>query len=219
MFDFIISPENLPFAIALTIFIIIALIEGTGALFGVGISAALDALFPNIDTDINIETPDMDSSTLGKILSWFRIGKVPVLVLLIIFLVSFGIYGLLMQDLLLKIFGFMLPAFIAWILPFILAIPTVRYCGTGIARIIPQDQTSAVSSESFIGRIATITLGKASHKNPAQAKVKDSYGKSHYLMLEPDLKNESFDQGSKVLIVKKSGSLFYAIRNDNSNLI
>lgn len=204
----------------MTIFIAIALLEGIGTLFGAGISNALESIFPEADIDVDIEGPDMDSPTaLSRILSWLRIGQVPVLVLMVIFLVTFGLAGLILQNTLLTMFGFMLPASVAWIGPFALALPTMRVFGGGLAKIIPKDETSAVSHDSFVGRVATITLGKAESGKPAQAKVRDSHGKTHYIMLEPDLKEEIFEQGSEVLLVKRSGSVFYAINNTNSSLV
>ncbi|MDA0782508.1 MAG: YqiJ family protein [Proteobacteria bacterium] len=219
MLDFLGASENLPFTVALAVFVVIAIMEGIGTLFGAGISNVLESLFPDTDIAFDIEGPDMDSPTaLSRILSWLRIGQVPVLVLMVIFLVSFGLYGLVMQNFLLVSFGFMVPAVIAWIPPLALALPTMRWCGGGLAKIIPKDETSAVSHDSFIGRVATITLGKASSGSPAQGKLKDTHGKTHYVMLEPDLDGESFEQGTEVLLVKRAGGVFYAIANTNSSL-
>ena len=214
MFEFITAPENIPFAVALLVLLIIALLEGVGAMFGAGISNIFGGLFPDID--VNIEGPDLDSSgTLGRVLSWLRIGQVPVLVLIIVFLVGFGISGLILQKFLWITFGFMLPAAIASVPAFMVALPTVRVLGGALNAIIPKDETSAVSQDSFIGRIATITLGESKATSPAEGKVKDSFGKYHYIMIEPDNKTDSFAQGSEVLLVRQNGSIFYAIKSDN----
>jgi hypothetical protein len=219
MLYFLGAPENFPFTVSLAVFMAIAIMEGIGALFGAGISNLLESLFPNADIDLDIEGPDMDSpAALSRILSWLRIGQVPILVLIVIFLVSFGLYGLIMQNFLLVSLGYMLPAFLAWIAPFFLAVPTIRWCGSFLSKIIPKDETSAVSHDSFIGRIATIILGTAEAGKPAQGKLKDMHGRTHYVMLEPDFKNQSFKEGAEVLLVKRAGSIFYAIENTNSNL-
>jgi hypothetical protein len=219
MLEFLAVSTNLPFSVALAVFVVIAIMEGVGTLFGVGVFSAIESLFPDADIDFDIEVLDINSPTaLSRILSWLRIGQIPILVLMVIFLVSFGIYGLVMQYFLLTSLGFMLPANIAWIGPLVIAVQTMRWCSGGLAKIIPRDETSAVSHDSFIGRVATITLGTASTGNPAQGKLKDSHGKSHYVMLEPDLKEDIFEQGSKVLLVRRVGGIFYAIANINSNL-
>ncbi|MFT6332349.1 MAG: hypothetical protein ACJAW3_000683, partial [Lentimonas sp.] len=142
MLYFLGAPENFPFTVSLAVFMAIAIMEGIGALFGAGISNLLESLFPNADIDLDIEGPDMDSpAALSRILSWLRIGQVPILVLIVIFLVSFGLYGLIMQNFLLVSLGYMLPAFLAWIAPFFLAVPTIRWCGSFLSKIIPKDET------------------------------------------------------------------------------
>ena len=77
---------------------------------------------------------------------------------------------------------------------------------------MPRDETSAISTDSFIGHTATITLGTAKTGSAAQGKFKDKYGTSHYLMLEPDNQTDEFPQGSSVLIVRKAGAVFYSIQ-------
>ncbi|MFT6332194.1 MAG: hypothetical protein ACJAW3_000522 [Lentimonas sp.] len=61
-------------------------------------------------------------------------------------------------------------------------------------------------------------MGTAEAGKPAQGKLKDMHGRTHYVMLEPDFKNQSFKEGAEVLLVKRAGSIFYAIENTNSNL-
>lgn len=216
MFDFITAPENIPFAVALLVLLIIAGLEGVGALFGVGLSNMLDSLLPNTDLSLDVEGPDLEASnTLGHLLSWLRVGQVPVLVLLIVFLASFGLAGFILQKSLWTIFGFMLPVGIAWIPAFCVALPAVRIFGTILHKMIPKDETNAVSQKTFIGRLATITLGTAQTGHAAQGKVKDQFGQDHYIMIEPDQEDISFPQGSEVLLVRQDGVKFYAIVNDN----
>ena len=113
------------------------------------------------------------------------------------------------------IFGLMLPASVASILAFVISLPIVRVLGSGLNKIIPKDETSAVSKDTFIGRVATITLGESRNGNSAEGKVKDSFGKYHYIMIEPDIAGDIFSQGSEVLLVRQDGSKFYAIKNEN----
>ena len=121
----------------------------------------------------------------------------------------------MLQKFLLVTFGRMLPAFIATIPALAISLPTVRVLGGVLNKIIPKDETSAVSKDTFIGRVAVITLGKSSKGNPAEGKVKDSFGKYHYIMVEPDNAGDIFVQGGQVLLVRRDGSKFYAIKNEN----
>lgn len=43
--------------------------------------------------------------------------------------------------------------------------------------------------------------------------MKDRYGATHYVMVEPDLDHETFHQGDKILIVKQTGSGCTAIHH------
>ena len=211
MFEFIIAPENTPFAVALLILMIIAILEGVGALFGAGILSIFNGVIPDSDVDVDLNSPGV----FGRALLWLRVGQVPILVLIIVFLLGFGISGLILQNFLLMIFGLMLPASVASILAFVISLPIVRVLGSGLNKIIPKDETSAVSKDTFIGRVATITLGESRNGSPAEGKVKDSFGKYHYIMIEPDIAGDIFSQGSEVLLVRQDGSKFYAIKNEN----
>ena len=218
MLDFILASENIPFSSALAIMLCIAALEGVGALFGLGISTFFESLIP--DFDIDVDGPDIQSSTtLSHFISWLRIGKVPFLILLIIFLTAFGLLGLVLQKLVLGITHAMMPTWIAVIPAFLGALPCVRLFGDVFAKFVPQDETEAVSHESFIGRIAIITLGTATTNSPAEARLKDEHQQSHYILVKPDNDNEIFESGAAVLIVSRSGAVFNAIVNPNKSLV
>lgn len=216
MIAFILAGQNLPFTSALAIMFAIALLEGIALLFGAGISSLLDALVP----DAHIDPPEIQSnSALSGLLGWLRIGQVPVLMLLVIFLTGFGLLGLGIQALSDGLFGFLLPAPIAAIPALLLALPVVRVGGGVLQRVMPQDETEAVSEDTFIGRVAVITLGRARAGEPAQAKLKDHFGQVHYVMVEPDTAGDIFETGANVLLVKQLGAVFRAIRATNGALV
>lgn len=219
MIEFIFAKQNLPFMVSIVLMVGITMIEGLGTFLGHGVSEFLDTLVPDIDLDVDIDAPDFEApSGFTKLLGWLRIGQVPALVLLIVFLTSFGLFGLVVQTLADNITGDLIPASLAAIPAFMLTIPAVRVVGGFLALIIPKDETDAVSEKSFIGRTASIVLGKASQGKPAQAKLTDHYGTTHYLMVEPDLKEDVFEAGTSVLLVSQSGSVFKAILNTNPAL-
>jgi hypothetical protein len=84
---------------------------------------------------------------------------------------------------------------------------------------MPKDETEAVAETSFIGRIAVITLGNASPGNPAEAKLRDKFGQTHYVMVEPDESDERFENGTQVVLVNQQGAIFKAIRNKSDALV
>lgn len=204
--SFLLADGNIVFAIALALMLIIAIAEGAFTVIGFGASQLLDQAMPSVDLDTDIST----GNGLTKVLAWLRFGQVPALILLIVFLTCFALTGLAMQLLLNNTFGFMLPNAIAWIPALVVATPLVR-ASTGIlAKVIIKDETESVSRDTFIGKVATITIGTAAPSSPAEAKLKDQFGTTHYVMVEPD-EDARFEQGSNVLIVDQQGSTFKVI--------
>jgi hypothetical protein len=221
MLGFILAPPNLPFAVALALMLLIALLEGVTTTVGMGLSGILDSMMPDMDADIDLDVDAADfhaSGPLTKMLSWLRIGQVPALVLLVIFLTAFGLLGLGVQSLAGRLTGHMLPALPASGVAFVLALPLVRMFGGILARVMPKDETEAVSEKSFVGMVAVVTTGRAKMGNPAQGKLTDRYGQAHYVMIEPDEAGEEFLQGAEVLLVSQHGATFKAIRNTSAVL-
>lgn len=239
MIEAFFSPATTPFAAAISLMLIIAAVEIVGALMGMPASAALDSMLPEIDADLDLDVdadldlgadyaggpldadapsvPDAPSpGPLSQILGWLCVGKVPILVLLIVFLTAFGLAGFLVQGAVRGLIGAPLPVIIAVVPALFAAIPATRAAGLTLAKIMPKEQTEAVSQKRFIGKIATIVRGEARKGLPAEAKFSDRHGQTHYVLIEPDDEKETFAQGSKVVIVKQTGSTYRAILNTSA---
>lgn len=211
MINFLLEAANTPFSIALAIMLLIAAIEGVGTLLGFALSGLLDNLMPELDIDV--ETPELnDHGAFGEFLTWLRLREVPVIVVLIAFLTSYSVTGYIIQYLLNSSVGFMLPALIAGPVALFVCLPGVRLFAGILGKIMPKDETEAVGTASFIGRTAVITLGTSSRGEPAQGRLKDKFGKSHYVMIEPDLDDHQFNQGEEILLVRQDGATFFAIK-------
>lgn len=218
MIEFFLSSENLPFAVSITLVIAIALMEGVGFLFGAGISNLLDSLFSDSEIDFDLPDEIESPSFFTRFLSWLRVGSVPIIVIFLSFFALFGIIGFVLQSAGKLILGFYLPWYLSVWPVLLLTFPLVRVTGKAVAKIIPEDETSAISDKSFIGHVATITLGKAKKGEPAEAKFTDQFSQTHYIMVEPDIEGEIFEQGEKVLIVSQISSVYKAIKNINTKL-
>jgi hypothetical protein len=218
MIDLILANENLPFTVAIGIMITISFMEGFGLLIGVGFSNLLDSILPDfdIDTDVpdNFDTPDFFS----RILTWFCIGKVPILILLILALTTFGLSGYLIQIISKSILLQFFPSFIASILAIVISVPIIKTCANMLNKIIPDDESQSISEDSFIGEVAIITLGTAKLNYPASAKFQDHHGTTHHIMVEPDEENVEFKQGTEVILTEKNNHIFKAIKNNNQLL-
>jgi hypothetical protein len=220
MINFLLASQNMPFTVALAVMLIIAFLEGATTLLGAGIFSFIDSLLPDLDIDADMDGPDFESSGLfSKFLSWIRIGEVPVIMLLVIFLTAFGLIGLGLQSVAQKTLGSLVPGSFAAIPAVLLGFPIVRLFGGILGKFMPKDETEAVAETSFIGRIAVITVGNASPGNPAEAKLRDKFGQTHYVMVEPDESDERFENGTQVVLVSQQGAIFKAVRNKSDALV
>lgn len=214
MIDFILAEANLPFAIALGLMFAIGLLEGVTTLLGAGASDLIESILP-FDLDLDADL-DMDGAEgvhgLSHLLGWLHLGRVPVLILLVLFLFGFGMAGLAVQSLSLRLFAIVISPWLASVPAFICALLLLRYGGGLLARSLPRDETTAVSEESLIGLEAVITLGRARKGSPAQARLRDRYGQTHYVMVEPEADGMVFETGDPVLLVMRAqGAVFYAM--------
>ena len=220
MIDFLLASQNMPFTVALAVMLIIAFSEGASALLGAGIFSFIDSLLPELDIDADMEGLEFESAgPFSKLLSWLRIGEVPAIMLLVIFLTAFGLIGLGIQSTANEFLGRLFPGALVSVPAVLLGLPIVRLFGGILGKIMPKDETEAVSEKSFIGRIAVITLGSARPGNPAEAKLRDRYGQTHYVMVEPDETGEEFENGTQVILISQQGAFFKAIRNKTDVLV
>lgn len=218
MWDFITAAENLPFSVALAIMLTLGVLEVVGMLLGVGLSGFVDNLIPDIDIDLDL--PDAQSPGIAsQFLGWLYVGKVPFLVVFIVLLTCFGIIGFILQSAVQALFATLLPALLVSPIAFALALPVTRVSAAGLARIMPSDETEAVSADSFIGRVAIVTTGTARKGYAAQARLNDEHGQAHYVMVEPESATEELPSGSEVLLIKKISDRFIAITNPNPLLV
>ena len=215
MINFLTLGQNIPFSVALMLLIMIAVLEVLSLFLGSGLSHFFHGICSDMEFHLNVQEAGAQS-LMWKVLTWFQLGQVPVFILLLLFLSIFGISGLVLQHLSQKFFGVLLPAWLASIVTLILSFSLLRVSAGFLSCIIPKDETMAVSQDSFIGRVALITLGNARVGYAAGAKVKDQYDKYHYIMVEPDMPGEVYYQGEEVLIVRRKNSKFYVIEKSKS---
>lgn len=188
MLEIIAAPANLPFSVALLVMLMIGAVEA----FGLGASAV------HLDVHADIHG--------GDLLDWLGVGRVPLLMLLVVFLALFGLAGLAIQQ-----FAGPLSLWIAVPGAAAAALPLTGLGARGLARIMPGDETTAVSLDELVGRRGTITIGTARRGSPAQARVADVHGQVHYVMVEPYDDDHSIGQGETVRLDRREGNIFIAV--------
>lgn len=206
MWSFLLSGDNVPFVSALALMLLIGAAEAVGLGGGLALGDGLDGL----DGDVNVETPSL--------LSWLNVGRLPLLMLIVVFLFAFGMTGLIGQKIIAAILGQPGPWFLAAPAAFAVALPVTRAFGRVVAKIMPRDETTAVSRDSLVGRVAVIVTGEARVGSAAQARVRDQHGQVHYIMVEPDNAADVFAEGIDVLLVRHAGAKYFAIHNTSASL-
>jgi len=214
--------QALPFTAALVVMVILASINILTALAGLEVFDFLDSMIPDLDGDLDlgdvVSADNLSPSFLEGMLLWMNLGRVPLIVTLNIFLFCFSALGFLMINMAGSIGVSNLPWILTIPLALVGSILPVKIGNSLAARIWPKDETAAVSSETFIGRVAKITIGVATHDRAAEAKLKGPLGRAHYVMVFADNENDRFPQGTAVLLVGRRDTKFTAIGVENDHL-
>jgi hypothetical protein len=203
MFDFLATGPYVPFTVCLTIMAMFAALE----LIGLGLTTVVQSL--GFESSLSVDTdgdgiPDTGSLTL------FGVGKVPLGILVTGFLFVFGCGGVLAQRALLAHNGHEGGA---WLVALALLVPALLANGvlaSAISRVLPQDETTAVSVDDLLGRWATMQGSQAEAAAAARAEVYDIHGQSHYVMVLPHEDYGVLRPAERVLLVRREGTYFRA---------
>lgn len=213
MWELFTHASNLFFSVSLCLMLLLGIFECLLLVLGASSQGFLDQFIPDDIGDskslgIDLET---DQSLFVQFLDWLYLGRIPVLIWLIVFLTVYALFGFAMQALYFSFTQQYLPIWIAAPASLCLCMPLVRIVAATIAKILPKDETTAIYSDELIGRTALIILGEARQNYPAQAKVLDQFGQTHYILVEPEL-NITFSQGQEVVLTQKTVNGFQAIQ-------
>lgn len=244
IWDLLLDPGMLPFAIALGIVFGLLLLELLLLQLGlslIGDGAEVDADFdPGLDAGIDIDPAtefDLDPDILSELdaaeldaaaetpvtpgaggsdhaLSWLGLGKVPFSIWLAGTLTAFGISGYLIQLVAVTVAGTQLPAMIAAPLALLPGIALGARFARAIGGIMPKSESSAISRRSFGNRRGVITVGTARRGHPAQARFTDGHGNMHYAQVEPLKDDDTLGQGTEIAILRLRDGTLRAIRLD-----
>jgi hypothetical protein len=194
----LLADHNLPFAVALALMVLLALLQA----FGLG-----ELLGGDADVDA-----DADAGGFGDgLLAFLGIGRVPFMIWLTCFLLLFAGIGVGVQGLADGLLGAPLDRWLAGALAAIGALPVTSALVRPLARILPGDETSAVGLDSLVGRRARITTGRAAAGHPARAQVHDHHGRMHLVMVEPHEAGSEMLEGDEILLVRRESETFYGV--------
>lgn len=202
---------NLPFVAALIalVFISVAQIVGLGDVF--------DSADADLDLDIDADAAG-GGGVVESAFSLLGLGRVPFLIWLMVLLFVFAAIGVSGQQLAIALLGKPLDPLLAGVLAGVGALPVNGALTRPLGRLLPQDETSAVSLDSLVRRDAEIQTGTARRGSPARSKVLDMFGHPHFVMVEPHDPQAAIGEGETVLLVRREGETFFAVRYESPML-
>lgn len=208
------ADHNLPFAVALGIMVLLAVAQF------LGVSDMLDGTDTDVDLDVDFDA-DTDVASVGAVdglMSLIGLGRVPFTIWLASFLFIFAGIGVGTQMFAENLTGSPLYVWLAALIAGGAALPVNGIVVRPLAAILPQDETTAVSVNTLVGRRAQILDGTARAASPARARVRDYHGQAHNVMVEPHDQTETLQAGETVLLVRREGGTFFASRLDEPRL-
>jgi len=192
----------------------IGVLEVVSLLVGFSPSGSIEDALPDMPDPDVLDAPDASGAEIGpfsQVLGWLSVGRLPLLMLFVIFLTSFGLSGWIVQWIAERAMGMPVDPWLAAIPALIGAAYATRHLGRLLGRIFPRDHTEAASQAEFIGSYATIIRGEAKRGKPAEAKTTDLRGRSHYILLEPDDPALTYGAGDRVFIVGQDKNIYRAV--------
>jgi hypothetical protein len=203
--EFLTHEANAPYFFALSFLVILFVFEVLGWLTGMSLSHAFDSLI------------DFDADTdLGGHLTLLGLGKVPFIIWLTFFFGLFSILGYAVNAISNSIVGF-IPMWLS-----IVPVAIVSFMINGVfckvfARVFPRFETTAVSTDTFSGRVAKVTIGNATFTKFAMGVVIDEHNTSHNVRIQAMDNGIVLNQNNHVILVeqKKSSAIWLAIPYEN----
>ena len=199
--DILLAPDVRPFAISAAIMVALGGIELLTMIVGLSISEL-------IGKDFALETES--HSAIGGLFLWINAGRLPLLILMILALGVFAIAGFLLQAIAHSV-GTAVPVSIAALAAVAISLPAIRVTSRGLARIIPRDETYAVSEADFVGHVAEVSIGPLDQGLPGKVRLKDVFGNWHSLVARASPESTPLPVGASVLLVDRDARSFIAI--------
>ena len=198
--NFFVAHGNVGFLVAGCAVLAILLLELCGALLGASLHM--------FDADADID--------LHGYLGWLNPGKVPVILLLVIFLGCLSIAGYIFHWIWAGMgFSLLSPLFITPVMGAVV-LPIVSKFSNVLGRVLHREDSNAVTLDDMLGYYGVVTIGPVQDRVAGQARFSDGHGVSHYIdvLAEP---GKSMNVGDNVVLLQRlaEGSFMFVIRKVN----
>ena len=199
--DILLAPDVRPFAVAAAIMLALGGIEVLTMLVGFSLGEL-------VGQDAAVEADGHHG--LDGLFLWINAGRLPLLILIILTLGVFSIGGFLLQGIAHGV-GASVPVWVAALVAAAGSIPVIRSTSRGLARIIPRDESYAVSDADFVGKVALVSVGPLDQGLPGRVRLKDVFGNWHTVAARASLDSAPLPVGASVLLVDRDARSFIAI--------
>lgn len=200
---FFTAPENAPFLAALAVLFAMSLVVVAATVMGFIGDASLDA---------EVEGPG------EALLDALGVSSTPSSIFVVVVSSSFFIGGFVTQWASYAATGRFLSGWIAIFPALVFTLLAANGAGRIFKKFKIKEETSAVHSDSFVGKTAFIVGGTARRGLPAQGKLVDEHGQVHYFLVEPAREDEVLPDGLEVVLILKDGPKFFAIPAEGMDL-
>ncbi len=188
------SAPFLLFTLAFIAMLVLALTETLGTSLKFSPSAWIEARLPRI---------------IVFILKRLHANQFPIFILSILFLLSTGVFGYLLQFICYAITDAFASLWLIIIPVLIISLLFTVFLSHWLSQLMYSDRIMPVIGQpDLLGRIATICRGDARPGFSAQARVRDQHGHLHYVEVEPEF--GELELHSEVILVSKHKHLYMA---------
>lgn len=199
--QFIIAWYNVPFTLSLVAFLGLSGLQfiGLGGEQELDIEADVDLdvdldVDMDLDADIDVDAEvdgdvDVDGGPpLGAFVGFLGVGKVPLTIILLLLLGSFGFTGWVLNNIILSIFSSYLSLAVGPVILIACAVSVVTtgYMGQTLGRLIPSKSTSATSYKQLVGQQGEV-ISHVVNESFGQVRVRDRGGNimTVYAVIDP----------------------------------
>lgn len=178
-----------------------SLFAGDGGADGIAVDTTFDVA-PGVEADVDAllaASAEGAPATQDAPVTLLGLGRVPFAIWLAAVLLGFGLTGVLVQA----VSGAVLPGWLAAIPAALAGLGFARRFAGVFARMVPQHESTATGPQFLGGLRGVVSQGTARAGHPAEVRLRDRHGNTHYLRCTPFRDADVIAEGTAVLTLRE----------------